>query len=227
MPLQEFWRRLCEALGLQHVKYITISPTEDGKAEVVATFCFDPVTDDPITNIIQEYTFTVTKKEGTDDAKDLKTLRSKRPKDNTLLSGEDPKKEFSDTSSPVSKGKIVAPARIRKFVEMYNTICKSLPRCISLTPARIRKIDLRLKEHGIGAYAAVFERMEASPFLIGKSSSGWRADLDWLVKNAENTVRIMEGRYDRRRPDKPPETTKDPEYDTWIRQVEEGLTDGN
>ena len=40
--------------------------------------------------------------------------------------------------------------------------------------------------------------MEASDFLKGYNKYGWKATFDWVFKNSENWIKILEGNYDNR-----------------------------
>lgn len=69
-----------------------------------------------------------------------------------------------------------------------------------VTPDRRRKIIARTRDAGSReALAAVFERVGASSFCRGEKStnghSGWRADLDFVLREPI-FVKIQEGRYD-------------------------------
>jgi hypothetical protein len=54
-----------------------------------------------------------------------------------------------------------------------------------------------LKQQSIDYWRTVFERMNRTPFLNGEGDRGWRADFDWIIKNAENADKVMSGSYDR------------------------------
>lgn len=81
--------------------------------------------------------------------------------------------------------------------ETYNEICKSLPKCIKLTPTRKSLIKQRWNEYGEDVFTA-FRKAEASDFLSGRNG-GWNgANFDWVL-NASNIVKILEGNYDNER----------------------------
>lgn len=88
--------------------------------------------------------------------------------------------------------------RAEGVMEAYNMICTSLPKARSLTEQRIRHVNARLEEHSADDMRAVFDKAQASRFLTGKVKD-WRADFDWLI-NANNFVKVLEGRYDDRDP---------------------------
>jgi hypothetical protein len=49
---------------------------------------------------------------------------------------------------------------------------------------------------GIKILEQVFCKMEASDFLKGNNRTGWKATFDWVFKNSDNWMKILEGNYD-------------------------------
>lgn len=81
---------------------------------------------------------------------------------------------------------------------MYNEICVSFPRCVSLSDARKKAIKARIT----GGYTpedfkALFTKAEASSFLKGKNDRNWSATFDWLIKDT-NMAKVLDGNYDDR-----------------------------
>lgn len=85
-----------------------------------------------------------------------------------------------------------------KVVELYHSILPMLPKIKKLNKGRCNKIVIRLGEmdDGIRTMQDVFEKIALSPFLTGKNDRRWYADLDWIIKNDSNWVKIIEGKYD-------------------------------
>lgn len=92
-----------------------------------------------------------------------------------------------------------------KFVlNLYNSICTSLPKIQKLTDARKRKIKCRIKEmtkqfpetHYEESLEIIFRKMEASNFMRGNSKNNWTATFDWLFSNDINWLKVFEGNYD-------------------------------
>lgn len=87
------------------------------------------------------------------------------------------------------------------IVRLWNTICVSLPKVQKLSESRRNKIKSRLDEFGkeesvwIATVESLFEEVEASDFLCGRTSAGWKASFDWVFENSNNWVKIMEGNY--------------------------------
>jgi len=75
---------------------------------------------------------------------------------------------------------------------------KGLARIQRMSEPRRRALKARLAEcGGLEGWHAALEKVEASPFLVGQNDRGWRADFDFVVKEA-NFIKIMEGKYDQR-----------------------------
>ena len=92
-----------------------------------------------------------------------------------------------------------------QFREAWNTATKGTPiaACLKLTPGRIEKIKSRLTERPIHEWEAIFQRIASSNFCCGREPRGnggtpWLASFDWLIHNADNGVKVMEGKYDNR-----------------------------
>lgn len=79
---------------------------------------------------------------------------------------------------------------------MYNEICKSFPRCTSLSDARKKAIKARFASgHTVEDFKALFTKAEASSFLKGSNGRDWQASFDWLIKDA-NMAKVLDGNYD-------------------------------
>lgn len=84
-----------------------------------------------------------------------------------------------------------------KIVKLYNDICISLPRCQKLTTVRTTKINARIKELStMNEWKDLFKLTQDTPFCKGNNNRDWRADIDWLIKNDDNYIKILEGKYD-------------------------------
>ena len=82
-------------------------------------------------------------------------------------------------------------------VREYNENCKSLePLTGELSYHQGRLVVEAFKElHGV-SFAEYFRRVEGSAFLTGKSSSGFKADFNWLIR-PENVTKVLSGKYDK------------------------------
>lgn len=63
-----------------------------------------------------------------------------------------------------------------------------------MTPQRKPKIMARIKEHPAEDWAEMFDALVRSPFLLGESESGWKANFDFILKPG-NFTKIQEGTY--------------------------------
>ena len=85
----------------------------------------------------------------------------------------------------------------RDLAILWNDLCTKLPqvKVDLMSDQRMKKARLRLKQAPIEYWRSVFEKINATPFLVGKGSSGWKADFDWIIKNEENADKVMSGIY--------------------------------
>ena len=96
---------------------------------------------------------------------------------------------------------------------LWNETCGAiLPKVSKTTPQRRRHATARLREPGrnLNWWQAYFRRIIASPFLIGENDRNWRASFDWAVESEDIVVKVLEGRYDAKRPSSPTPTTDKP-----------------
>jgi hypothetical protein len=87
----------------------------------------------------------------------------------------------------------------KEVLDLFRAVCGSFPKIFQLTRQRKEKILRRLSEMGgMRMLEQVFRKMEASEFLKGNNKYGWQATFDWVFKNPDNWVKIIEGNYDNR-----------------------------
>lgn len=84
---------------------------------------------------------------------------------------------------------------VADFLNFWNSFEK-LPKILKLTKKRKEKIEARLSEKAFD-YQQVITMISLSDFLLGiaPNSDGWRADLDWLIANESNYIKVLEGKY--------------------------------
>lgn len=84
------------------------------------------------------------------------------------------------------------PREVEAFVEHYHRLCPMLPRCLALTAKRRQQIAARLRERPLEEWQRILALLAASKFHTGENDRGWRADIDWLTRNAENGLKLLE-----------------------------------
>lgn len=88
--------------------------------------------------------------------------------------------------------------RPEDVMDLYNSICTSMPRATKITEARRRSIRARLKENEPAVFREVFEKAEASDFLTGRDGKWGRCNFDWIIDGPTHWQKILEGIYDNR-----------------------------
>lgn len=151
----------------------------------------------------------------TDYVEEKSMLGLKKNKSYTLDENKMDTKCIQDVSAgKVSKGKDsigkdkdieVEPEEIehvtcKHIVNLYHTTCVSYPKVKTLSDARKKAINARLKCYSIDDFKTLFEKAEASDFLKGSNDRDWSANFDWLIKDA-NMAKVIDGNYDNK--DKP------------------------
>lgn len=109
-----------------------------------------------------------------------------------------------DKSSSRQKPDEAAPIPYQKIVDLYHSICVSLPKVRALTAKRKSYIKARFKYYpDMKFWTEFFKRVEDSDFLTKRlepkdgKNQHFRADLEWIT-NEGNFVKILEGKYDNR-----------------------------
>lgn len=83
----------------------------------------------------------------------------------------------------------------KHIINLYHTTCVSYPKVKTLSDARKKAINARLKCYSIDDFKTLFEKAEASDFLKGSNDRDWSANFDWLIKDA-NMAKVIDGNYD-------------------------------
>lgn len=88
------------------------------------------------------------------------------------------------------------PVPYEKIKKLYNAICNSFSKVVTISPHRKKAIAARWKEYGgdLATFETMFNMAEASDFLKGKNDRNWTATFDWLLK-ADNMAKVLEGNY--------------------------------
>lgn len=97
----------------------------------------------------------------------------------------------------VDRGDSPLAELVESFSKEWNST-PGLPSLVRLAGKRRKALEARLTDDPFFAqqWRAGIERMAASPFCTGSNPRGWRANLDWFLK--EGTLeRLLEGNYDK------------------------------
>mgnify|MGYP000266679232 CR=1 FL=1 len=79
-----------------------------------------------------------------------------------------------------------------KFIEHWNSF-DNLPRVRALSKGRRAKLLSRMKEKSFREnWKEIVRKLSESAFHTGQNDRGWRASIDWIIKNDENYLKILE-----------------------------------
>jgi hypothetical protein len=82
-----------------------------------------------------------------------------------------------------------------EIINLYNSICVSLPHARGRTKDREKIIKARWEENkSLIIFEELFKIAENTPFLRGKNDRSWKADFDFLL-TASKFNRVLEGKY--------------------------------
>ena len=83
---------------------------------------------------------------------------------------------------------------INNFIDLYHRICVSLPKVVKVTDKRKKGILNIIKKYSYEDIKQVFINLENSDFCKGKNDRGWKADLDFILRE-DKFVATLEGKY--------------------------------
>lgn len=92
------------------------------------------------------------------------------------------------------KDKIKNKIEYQLIADMYNDICISFPRLTVLSDKRKQAIKARSNTYTLSQFEDMFHKAESSSFLKGANPRNWRANFDWLMKDA-NFAKVLDGNY--------------------------------
>lgn len=109
---------------------------------------------------------------------------------NAIEEDKEEDKEIESDIKEIHKEKI----DYQHIIDLYNSICVSLPSVRSLSEARKKAIKARLTTYTTDDFRQCFENAEASSFLKGGNNRNWIATFDWLIKD-QNMAKVLDGNY--------------------------------
>jgi len=83
------------------------------------------------------------------------------------------------------------------IIDLYHQTLPELPKIVKWTEARKRNLRICLQDterQTLEFWKRYFEMVKKSAFLLGENDRGWKADLEWLTREA-NLIRVMEEKY--------------------------------
>jgi hypothetical protein len=85
--------------------------------------------------------------------------------------------------------------RIEIVINSWNAFAemKNLPKFTKLTDKRESHLTKRINEKEFN-FDNILEHIEKSDFLLGLKTE-WKVDLDFIIKNSDNYLKILEGKY--------------------------------
>ena len=90
--------------------------------------------------------------------------------------------------------KVHVTESIDNFISLYNSHCTNLPKVYKLTDKRRKAINAILKKYSTDEIIQAFDLANESDFLIGKNDRGWKADIDFILRE-DKFINILEGKY--------------------------------
>ena len=112
---------------------------------------------------------------------------------NQWFSDEKPKEKEKEKVKDKEKDKEKDKTDYQGIINLYNGICKTLPKVTKLSDSRKRAIKARLKSYSVDDLKKAFQMAEESDFLSGRSGK-WNASFDWLM-NETNLVKVLDGNF--------------------------------
>lgn len=99
-----------------------------------------------------------------------------------------PKANPSSSSSSSSSYSI----KEKEFLDYWNSKEK-LPKIKAFSKSRQAKLKARLKEQAfVDGWPLAIDKLAASPFHTGENDRGWRATVDFLIRNDTKYIEILE-----------------------------------
>lgn len=139
--------------------------------------------------------------EGHSEGTKKKKVNKEKKEENIILSNDNTSDNSDELPVPPLEADVGCRIPFQKIAGMWNATCTGYQQVLKLGEKRKNKIRIRIDEMGgvdkaSGMLQGLFDKMQASNFLRGESSRGWKANFDWLFVNGENWVKVLEGRYD-------------------------------
>lgn len=102
----------------------------------------------------------------------------------------------TDTNTPADdKKKDKTP--YQEVLNLYHSICTSLPTVRTYTEKRKKGVKARLGTYSLEDIKEAFSKAAASRFMNGDNDRKWKADFEWFFVYGDNNIaKVLEGKYD-------------------------------
>ena len=84
---------------------------------------------------------------------------------------------------------------VENFLNAYNNTCTKLPSVRKVSDKRKKAIKNIVNKYSKEEIQEVFNKTNESDFLTGRNDRGWKADIDFLLRE-DKFISILEGKYD-------------------------------
>ena len=79
--------------------------------------------------------------------------------------------------------------------ESWNSL--NISKVVSIKGNRLKLLNARIKEYGLGSVYAAIENVKQSDFLKGQNNRNWIINFDWFIR-PNNFIKVLEGNYTNR-----------------------------
>ena len=79
--------------------------------------------------------------------------------------------------------------------ERWNSL--NISRIVSIKGNRLKLLNARIKEYGLGSVFTAIENIKKSDFLKGQNNKNWIINFDWFIR-PNNFIKVLEGNYTNR-----------------------------
>jgi hypothetical protein len=117
----------------------------------------------------------------------------------TPSSSSSPSSSYSGKNTPISpkpkkKETIISSKEVDAFFRLWNKYAvNGVKRANKLTNTRIKQIKSRLKEEpNLDYWQSIFSKLQRLPFYCGENKNGWQVNIDYIIRNDTNHVKIYE-----------------------------------
>jgi len=108
------------------------------------------------------------------------------------------KKEDLESNDSLSTSVDEPKIDYKAVLKFFREQCPGLPKAQSLSDARRKAINARVREYGKESVIQVIRNTGESDFLNGKNNREFLADFDWIMK-PKNFAKVLDGNYSNRK----------------------------